>query len=87
MELAQLIDVLSSDYVPVSLLHGAFLLAEHGYGLPAAVATVAANPAKAAGLADRGRIGISLKADLVQARLVDGTPFVRQVLRDGRRIV
>lgn len=81
-----LIDVLSSDYVPVSLLQGAFMLAAQGYGLPAAVATVAANPARAAGLADRGRIAVGLRADLVQVRVIDGTPFVRQVLRGGRRV-
>ncbi|HEY9343902.1 MAG TPA: alpha-D-ribose 1-methylphosphonate 5-triphosphate diphosphatase, partial [Inquilinus sp.] len=49
-----LVDILSSDYVPVSLLHGAFTLAEGeaGIGLPQALATVTVNPARAAGLED-----------------------------------
>jgi alpha-D-ribose 1-methylphosphonate 5-triphosphate diphosphatase len=86
-----LVDILSSDYVPVSLLHGAFTLAgkdgaESGIGLPAALATVSVNPARAASLADRGRIEPGLRADLLRVRLVDGVPVVRSVWREGERV-
>lgn len=83
-----LVDILSSDYVPVSLLHGAFTLAEgeHGIGLPQALATVTVNPARAAGLEDRGRIEPGLRADLLRVRLVDGVPVVRAVWREGERV-
>lgn len=83
-----LVDILSSDYVPVSLLHGAFTLAEgeHGIGLPRALATVTINPARAAGLEDRGRIEPGLRADLLRVRLVDGVPVIRAVWREGERV-
>jgi alpha-D-ribose 1-methylphosphonate 5-triphosphate diphosphatase len=81
-----LVDILSSDYVPVSLLHGAFTLAEGGIGLPQALATVTINPARAAGLEDRGRIEPGLRADLLRVRLVDGVPVVRAVWREGERV-
>ncbi|WP_034850337.1 alpha-D-ribose 1-methylphosphonate 5-triphosphate diphosphatase [Inquilinus limosus] len=83
-----LVDILSSDYVPVSLLHGAFTLAEgeQGIGLPQALATVTVNPARAAGLEDRGRIAPGLRADLLRVRLVDGVPVIRAVWREGERV-
>ena len=80
------LDVLSSDYVPVSLLHGAFLLADQGYSLPEAVATVTRNPATVAGLADRGVIDAGKRADLIRVKTVDGLPVVRGVWREGDRV-
>ena len=82
------LDILSSDYVPVSLLLGAFEIARRieGYGLPRAVQTVTLNPARAAGLADRGEIAPGKRADLVRVQVVDGMPLVREVYRDGRRV-
>jgi len=82
------LDVLSSDYVPFALLHAAFVLADkvETVSLPAAVAMVSANPARAAGLADRGEIVIGKRADLVRVRLMDGLPVVRAVYRQGRRV-
>jgi alpha-D-ribose 1-methylphosphonate 5-triphosphate diphosphatase len=84
---AGVLDMLSSDYVPVSLLHAAFKLEdEAGIALPDAVATVSANPAAAVGLADRGRIEPGLKADLVRVALLDRLPVVRTTWRLGQRI-
>jgi len=81
------LDILSSDYVPSSLLHGAFLLhVLQGVALPEAVAMVSATPARALGLADRGEIAAGRRADLVRARAVEGMPVVRQVWRGGSRI-
>jgi len=84
-----LLDNLASDYVPASLLQAAFRLtgAEHGMGLPEAVATVSAQPADTAGLADRGRIAPGLKADLLRVATVDGRPFVKTVWRDAKRVM
>jgi alpha-D-ribose 1-methylphosphonate 5-triphosphate diphosphatase len=90
VELARLglLDTLSSDYVPASLLMAAFkLVAEAGFGLPQALATVSANPARAVGLTDRGEIAPGLRADLVQVRLIGNQPVVRAVWREGRRVV
>jgi alpha-D-ribose 1-methylphosphonate 5-triphosphate diphosphatase len=83
-----LLDIMSSDYVPVSMLQAAFRLTEPPYGfpLPKAVATVSANPARAGGLGDRGTIAAGLRADLIRVRLADGVPVVRGVWREGRRV-
>lgn len=82
------LDILSSDYYPASLLQAAFLLSALGnvYDLPKAIATVSLAPAQAAGLHDRGEIRIGLRADLLQASDRHGQPVVRQVWRQGRRV-
>jgi alpha-D-ribose 1-methylphosphonate 5-triphosphate diphosphatase len=85
---AGVLDVLSSDYVPSSLMLAAFkLVPEAGFSIPQAVATVSRNPAQALGLLDRGEIAPGLRADLVQVRLVGDQPVVRAVWREGRRVV
>ncbi|MFN3770159.1 MAG: alpha-D-ribose 1-methylphosphonate 5-triphosphate diphosphatase [Ectopseudomonas guguanensis] len=82
------LDILSSDYYPASLLHAAWLLAGqvNDYDLPAAIATVSRAPARAAGLDDRGEIRIGLRADLVQARAHGQQPVIQQVWRQARRV-
>jgi alpha-D-ribose 1-methylphosphonate 5-triphosphate diphosphatase len=83
-----LLDILSSDYAPVALLHSAFLLnSEGGMPLPEAVAKVSRNPAQALGLGDRGEIALGKRADLVRVRIVEGLPVPRQVWRAGERVV
>ena len=83
------LDVLSSDYVPSSLLSAAFRLAETvpGMSLPAAMRTVTLNPARAAGLEDRGAIEPHRRADMVQVRVEGGIPAVRRVWREGQRVM
>jgi alpha-D-ribose 1-methylphosphonate 5-triphosphate diphosphatase len=83
------LDILSSDYVPASLLMGAFDLARRidGYGLAAALRTVTLHPARAAGLTDRGQIAAGLRADLVRIRVVRDLPVVREVYRGGQRVL
>ena len=82
------LDVLSSDYVPFSLLLAGFLLPQQveGITLPQAIRTVTANPARAAGLDDRGEIALGKRADLVRVRRMNGTPVVRSVWREGQRV-
>ncbi len=83
-----LLDVLSSDYVPFSLVQAVFVLAET-IGLCAAVRMVSANPARVAGFADRGALATGLRADLVRVHAPEGkvaTPVVRGVWRGGRRV-
>lgn len=84
-----LLDTLSSDYVPNSLLFSAFVLEdviEH-ISLPQAIRMVSTNPANAAGLTDRGEIAVGKRADLIQVKLLDKSPLVRQVWRQGNRVV
>lgn len=85
---AGLLDILSSDYVPFALLQAAFVLPERieGMGLPAALATVTRNPARAAGLNDRGEIAVGKRADLVRIKVIGGLPVVRGVWRQGMRV-
>ena len=89
-DLAQrgVLDILSSDYYPASLLQAALGLAEqdNGYDLPQAIATISLAPARAAGLDDRGEIAVGLRADLVQAQVHNGQPVIGQVWRQGRRV-
>jgi alpha-D-ribose 1-methylphosphonate 5-triphosphate diphosphatase len=83
-----LLDILSSDYAPVSLLHAAFLLhTVVEMPLPEAVAKVSANPARTLGLADRGEIAPGRRADLVRVSMIDELPVPRQVWRQGERII
>ncbi len=83
-----LLDILSSDYVPFSLIQAAFALADAGtIPLPAAIRLVATNPAAAARLDDRGAIAVGLRADVVRVRTAtDLPPVVAGVWREGRRV-
>ena len=82
-----LVDILSSDYVPASLLHAAFLMAESGRSsLPDAIATVSATPAAAIGLTDRGAVAPGLRADLLRVTRTPALPIVRAVWRSGERV-
>lgn len=84
-----LLDNLASDYVPAAMLLAAFELtkAPHDLALPTAVAKVSSNPARAAGLADRGRIAPGLKADLLRVAMIENRPHLRTVWRDGKRVM
>ena len=85
---ARLLDGLSSDYVPASLLHAAFILRDNaGWSLPEAVAAVSTAPARMAGLADRGEIAPGKRADFVRVRERGGVPVVIAAWREGQRIV
>jgi alpha-D-ribose 1-methylphosphonate 5-triphosphate diphosphatase len=83
-----LLDILSSDYVPFSLLHAAFMVAggEDGVPVPEAIATITRNPAEAAGLHDRGAIEVGRRGDLVRVMIDHEVPLVRSVWREGRRV-
>ncbi|WP_306117295.1 MULTISPECIES: alpha-D-ribose 1-methylphosphonate 5-triphosphate diphosphatase [unclassified Roseitalea] len=85
---AGVLDVLSSDYVPFSLVYAPFLLADQveRIALPEAVAMVTANPARQVGLNDRGALRPGLRADLVRVGRQEGVPVVRQVWREGQRV-
>jgi len=81
------LDVLSSDYVPASVLHGAFLLhLRHGMSLPRAIATVSATPARRVGLEDRGALAVGRRADLVRVRVAGDVVVVRGVWIGGERV-
>lgn len=83
------LDLMSSDYVPASLLHAAFSLPGNvpGISLSEAVNVVSRNPARVMGLDDRGEIALGKRADLIEVRLMDGHPVVRSVWRSGERVL
>jgi alpha-D-ribose 1-methylphosphonate 5-triphosphate diphosphatase len=82
-------DILSSDYVPASLLEGVFKLpmSDIGITIPQAVKLASLNPARAVGLNDRGEIAAGKLADLVRVRVLGDSPMVRAVWREGQRVV
>jgi alpha-D-ribose 1-methylphosphonate 5-triphosphate diphosphatase len=85
---AGVLDVLSSDYVPASLLMAAFALPNtvDSIALPGAIRTVSKTPAEAVGLLDRGEIAVGKRADLVRVHIARGLPVARSVWRAGRRV-
>ncbi len=88
-ELARLgyLDIISSDYVPSSLLWSALKVHhEVGLALHDAIATVTRNPARAMGFHDRGEIKPGLRADLVRVRDTGGVPIIEEVWSRGQRV-
>ncbi|ADU69763.1 alpha-D-ribose 1-methylphosphonate 5-triphosphate diphosphatase [Pantoea sp. At-9b] len=86
---AGLLDILSSDYYPASLLDAVFRLVadeRNTLDLPQAMALVTRNPAHAIGLRDRGIIAEGLRADLVLAHTDHGHPHIRHVWSQGRLV-
>jgi alpha-D-ribose 1-methylphosphonate 5-triphosphate diphosphatase len=85
---AGVLDVLSSDYMPASLLIAALRMPElvPGIDLAAAVRTVTKTPAAAVGLDDRGEIAPGKRADLIRVFVAGGTPMVRETWQQGRRV-
>jgi alpha-D-ribose 1-methylphosphonate 5-triphosphate diphosphatase len=82
------LDGLSSDYVPASLLQAVRILATRD-AMPFATAMgmITWKIADMLGLRDRGRVGTGLRADLVRFRFIDDTPVVRGVWVAGRQVL
>ena len=87
------LDILSSDYYPASLLDAAFRIAHdatNSITLPQAVNLVTRNPANALGLQDRGVIAEGKRADLILARAHDSAQskhvYVQNVWRQGIQV-
>jgi alpha-D-ribose 1-methylphosphonate 5-triphosphate diphosphatase len=84
---ANLVDILSSDYVPSSLLTAAFELTKRaGWTLPKAISAVSEKPARFVGLKDRGAVAVGFRADFSRVAMLDRLPLVREVFRMGSRI-
>ena len=81
-----LLDIVSSDYVPSALLLSAFHLARIWDDLPRAVATVTRNPAQAARLDDRGVLQIGMRGDVLRVRQTEAAPLLRGVWSQGTKI-
>lgn len=85
---ADALDIIASDYVPLSMLRTAFMLIDDlGWAPERAMATVAATPARSVGLTDRGEIAPGQRADLLRVfRGAGGWPAPVEVWRQGQRV-
>lgn len=84
-----LLDILSSDYYPASLLDAAFRVADdaqNAFTLSQAINLVTKNPARALDLHDRGVIGEGKRADLVLAHRKGEHVHIDHVWRQGKRV-
>ena len=81
---AGLLTIIAADYHPAAFLTATFKIADvMGGNLPVAVAMASRNPARAAGLMDRGEIAVGQKADLIAVD-AGAVPHVRATFRNGR---
>ncbi|NVO27262.1 alpha-D-ribose 1-methylphosphonate 5-triphosphate diphosphatase [Donghicola sp. C2-DW-16] len=80
-----LLDIVSSDYVPASLLSSALLLGDLWGDVARGVRTVTAAPAEATGLHDRGRLTVGKRADILRIKRIEGTATVHGVWVKGQR--
>ncbi|RLL52729.1 alpha-D-ribose 1-methylphosphonate 5-triphosphate diphosphatase [Mariprofundus sp. EBB-1] len=81
---ADVVDCLCADYAPAALIVAVFQIPEISeLNLADAVRFVTANPAKAAGLHDRGEIAVGKRADLIAVDFPGGLPQVSSVWVDG----
>ncbi|MEY4696079.1 MAG: hypothetical protein RIT14_507 [Pseudomonadota bacterium] len=83
---ADLLDIVSSDYVPSSLLSAGLMLGDIWGDLPRGIATVTAAPARAAHLTDRGEIATGKRADLIRVRRFGQAGMLRSTWVEGRRV-
>jgi alpha-D-ribose 1-methylphosphonate 5-triphosphate diphosphatase len=83
---ANLLDIVSSDYVPSSLLLSAFMLGDLWENIPRGIACVTSAPAMAAGLNDRGDLAIGLRADIVRVARVAGALVCKGTWVAGLRV-
>lgn len=83
-----LVDIISSDYVPRSLLQSIFVIATAtGKPLYEAIKPVTHNPATAIGLAgDRGSLEVGKRADLITVYDDGIVPRLTAVWREGARV-
>jgi alpha-D-ribose 1-methylphosphonate 5-triphosphate diphosphatase len=87
-ELAKLglLDGLSSDYVPASLLQAVLKLnTDYGIAFADAMAKVTWKVADMVGLQDRGRLELGKRADILHFKAIGPTPVIRALWSSGKR--
>lgn len=80
------LDILSSDYAPSSLLMGAVRMGLDRDDLAAGVRTVTSAPAAAGDLSDRGVVAVGKRADLIRFSLAGDIPAVNAAWVRGERV-
>ncbi len=81
-----LLDIVSSDYVPAALLMSAVQLGEMWGNMARGLSTVTSAPARNVGLHDRGTIAVGKRADLVWFAHQENLAIARQVWSQGKRV-
>jgi len=87
-ELAEndLLDIVSSDYVPSALLYAAVRLGQIWGDMARGLSTVTQAPARAVQMEDRGTLEPGRRADLIRFRLRGEVPALSGVWSRGRRV-
>jgi alpha-D-ribose 1-methylphosphonate 5-triphosphate diphosphatase len=81
------LDILCSDYLPMSLIQGAFRLSQRcHWPLPRALATVTTTPARVIGLLDRGAVMTGMRADFVRVVIEGDMPIPTETYVEGVRV-
>ncbi|MDZ4309588.1 MAG: alpha-D-ribose 1-methylphosphonate 5-triphosphate diphosphatase [Cypionkella sp.] len=83
---ADLLDIVSSDYVPSALLSAALLLGDLWGDVARGVRCVTQAPAQAAGLADRGSLRLGARGDVIRVARVAGAAALRGTWVQGQRV-
>jgi alpha-D-ribose 1-methylphosphonate 5-triphosphate diphosphatase len=83
---AGLLDIVSSDYVPSSLLSSALMLGDLWGDMARGIATVTAAPADVVGLTDRGHLALGARADVIRVVRAGAAAAVRGVWSQGARV-
>jgi alpha-D-ribose 1-methylphosphonate 5-triphosphate diphosphatase len=80
-------DCLCADYAPAALLVAVMKLPQlTDIDLASSIRLVTSNPAKAAGLDDRGEISVGKRADLIMVDMPAGLPQVTRVWLKGKMV-
>lgn len=83
---ADLLDIVSSDYVPSALLSAALMLGDLWGDVARGVRTVTMAPGRAAGLTDRGHLDLGARGDVIRVARVSGTATLRGTWVQGKRV-
>jgi alpha-D-ribose 1-methylphosphonate 5-triphosphate diphosphatase len=83
---ADLLDIVSSDYVPSALLSAGLLLGDLWGDMARGARTVTAAPAEAAGLRDRGALRLGARGDVIRVQRLAGITRLRGTWVQGHRV-
>lgn len=83
---ADLLDIVSSDYVPSALLSAALLLGDLWGDVARGIRTVTMAPADAVDLSDRGRLTLGARGDMIRVARIAGAAALRGTWVQGRRV-
>jgi alpha-D-ribose 1-methylphosphonate 5-triphosphate diphosphatase len=81
-----LLDIVSSDYVPSALLSAALMLGDLWGDVARGVRTVTSAPAGAVGLTDRGALTPGARADVIRVARIGQSAALRGAWVKGRRV-